>query len=510
MMKRGISMVLSLMMLVALMVVPTKAVNQSEETKAAEMLYDLGLFRGTGTNPDGTPIFSLERVPTRNQAIIMLVRLLGKEQEALAGTWDLPFTDVPKTSSAYPYIGYAYANGLTSGTSATTYSGGDPVRSYHYLTFVLRALGYTSGEDFRVSRAWELTDQLGLTNGQYHADNATAFLRGDIASISVAALATQQKESTKTLAEKLVEDQVLTEESVQNAGLFSSAVHVPYDQKTGTIQMSDIRAAFPNAVTASVAQWDSNNAHARYLEMDYSPRSILINSSSSIRHYITGVLDTLPALTNLEGKLTISTGARSCNRIEVLDKDYHLVGYALIAPGETPENTIEFVALHYDGTEAIEQARQTIDDIYTSASRFDGSALSRETITVYNGNVKKTSSYLRVDASQLPDSAKAFQYYYIYKYGSRSYYGGATATEEERVKAAIKEITFSHEASSSDYLQQILRGKDMPINGTFNADAVVLLADADRRIVGYTMISIDELQIINTVEGDVPAPSAKQ
>ena len=51
----------------------------------------------------------------------MLVRLLGKEEEALAGNWDLPFTDVSKTSAAYPYIGYAYANGLTNGTSATTF-----------------------------------------------------------------------------------------------------------------------------------------------------------------------------------------------------------------------------------------------------------------------------------------------------------------------------------------------------------------------------------------------------
>ena len=61
---------------------------------SAEALHDLGLFQGTGTNADGTPIYDLDKTPTRNQALIMLVRLLGKEAEAKAGAWDIPFTDV--------------------------------------------------------------------------------------------------------------------------------------------------------------------------------------------------------------------------------------------------------------------------------------------------------------------------------------------------------------------------------------------------------------------------------
>ena len=183
-MKKIIFLMLTLSMLFCL--VPSASAASDEANEAAEALYDLGLFKGTGTNPDGTPIFDLDKTPTRNQAVIMLVRLLGKEEDALAGEWELPFTDVSKGSTAYPYIGYAYANGLTSGTTTTTYSGTAPIKANQYITFVLRALGYESGKDFQVGTAYLLSDQLGITDGEY-VNATTSFTRGDVAKISLAA-----------------------------------------------------------------------------------------------------------------------------------------------------------------------------------------------------------------------------------------------------------------------------------------------------------------------------------
>ena len=79
--KRLSCIILTLVMIISL--VPFAAAASDEATEAAEALYELGLFKGTGTNPDGTPIFDLDKTPTRNQAIIMLVRLLGKEEDPL-------------------------------------------------------------------------------------------------------------------------------------------------------------------------------------------------------------------------------------------------------------------------------------------------------------------------------------------------------------------------------------------------------------------------------------------
>ena len=73
---------------------PVASAAKSEATEAAETLYGLGLFQGTGTDAAGRPNYDLERAPTRAEAVTMLVRLLGKEDAARAGAWQTPFTDV--------------------------------------------------------------------------------------------------------------------------------------------------------------------------------------------------------------------------------------------------------------------------------------------------------------------------------------------------------------------------------------------------------------------------------
>ena len=196
--KRGISLLLALCLLFALSASALAATDGAEE--AAQALYGLGLFRGTGTNEDGTPNFDLNRTPNRAEAVTMLVRLLGKEKEAEAGSWELPFTDVPDW--AVPYVGYAYANGLTNGYSDTTFGSDDPVNATQYLTFVLRALGYRSGEDFRWDAAWELSDEIGLTSGEY-SENSNDIDRGNLAVISNDALDAAYKGEETTLLDGL-------------------------------------------------------------------------------------------------------------------------------------------------------------------------------------------------------------------------------------------------------------------------------------------------------------------
>lgn len=172
-----------------------------EAVQAANTLYELGLFQGTGTDASGNPIFDLDATPTRAQAVTMLVRLLGKENEASSKTWTVPFTDVPASHWSSPYVGYAYSNGLTTGMSGTSYGGGYNTTATQYLTFVLRALGYKSGTDFQWDKAWELTDKLGITHGQYNA--YSKFTRGDVAIVSLKALDAKVANSDKLLAEVL-------------------------------------------------------------------------------------------------------------------------------------------------------------------------------------------------------------------------------------------------------------------------------------------------------------------
>lgn len=167
---------------------------------AAMHLKELGLFVGVGTNPDGSTNFDLGRAPSRTEALVMLVRLLDKKDEALSGQWTHPFTDVP--AWADKYVGYTYTNKLTSGVSATKFGTGT-VTSKMYLTFVLRSLGYSDsgGKDFTLKNSDELARSVGILP---HGVNMEKFLRADVVMISDAALSARLKDSSDTLLDKLM------------------------------------------------------------------------------------------------------------------------------------------------------------------------------------------------------------------------------------------------------------------------------------------------------------------
>lgn len=136
--------------------------SAGQELEAARRLYDLGLFRGVGTDPDGTTNFDLDRTPTRVEGVVMLVRLLGRDKEGQKDSWTSPFTDVPGWASSY--VGYAYNARYTKGTSATTFGSLLPIDAAQYLTLVLRAMGYIDGEDFQWDSPWTLSNRLGITD----------------------------------------------------------------------------------------------------------------------------------------------------------------------------------------------------------------------------------------------------------------------------------------------------------------------------------------------------------
>lgn len=155
----------------------------------ANELNRLGLFNGTGTDAAGNPIYELNRRASRTEGMVMLIRLLGAEDEVLSKNWSHPFTDVPKWADEY--IGYAYENGLTTGTTETLFGTGD-VNMQMYLTFVIRALGYSDSDT--ASSIWNEAFSLGESLGMIYHDSGTYqlcnddFLRADMAVISHRAL----------------------------------------------------------------------------------------------------------------------------------------------------------------------------------------------------------------------------------------------------------------------------------------------------------------------------------
>ena len=205
-MKKILTLLLTLTLALSLSV-PALAADRWEAENAAWTLYNYGLFQGMGTDEDGYPIFSLDTAPTRAQSVTMLVRLLGKEAEAMETEWTEPFTDVPEW--AQPYVEYAYEQGLAQGRGEGIFDAETPVSASEYLTFVLRALGYESGLDFQWDSAWTLSDRLRLTDGSYRA--GTPFDRGDVAVISLDALSQKPNGEDASLLTALREGNALSD-----------------------------------------------------------------------------------------------------------------------------------------------------------------------------------------------------------------------------------------------------------------------------------------------------------
>lgn len=193
--------------------------------QAAKALHELGLFFGTGTDADGNPVYELSRTPNRHEAAAMLVRLLGKEADAKAAEWTAPFTDV--ADWAKPYVGYAYENDIVFGTSATTYGGSEHTTAAQYITCMLRVLGYSSETDFRWDAPWELSDAIGMTDGQYDAETA-AFTRGDLAILSYSALSCERKDGV-TLYDFLTAENAAGEKNPEeNTNENTKAIETPF------------------------------------------------------------------------------------------------------------------------------------------------------------------------------------------------------------------------------------------------------------------------------------------
>lgn len=183
--------------------------NSPDYFSIACALQELDLFRGTSTSFGQG--FDLHLTPTRAESLVMFIRLLGEEDEALACTYDHPFTDVPAWVDRY--VAWAYHQGYSNGVGATKFGTSDKVRAVEYQEFLLRALGYSVAgvHDYATSLERAL-DRGALTGSEYQMLKNDAFLRAHVAYLSYYSLDMILSGSQQTLARQLM-----------NAGVFSSA-----------------------------------------------------------------------------------------------------------------------------------------------------------------------------------------------------------------------------------------------------------------------------------------------
>ena len=178
-------------------------------------LFKLGLMKGVSVGEDGKVDFDLFRTPSRVEAVTMLVRLLGKDAAAAEMGKTHPFTDVPAWADGY--VSYAYENGLTKGVSDTLFDSDSVIATDMYLTFMLRALGYSdTGEnpDFSWDKPWAIAIRNEITErGGYY----NVLLRSEMTDISYRTLLSGVKGTGKKLYERMIDEGIFTAEQWEEA-----------------------------------------------------------------------------------------------------------------------------------------------------------------------------------------------------------------------------------------------------------------------------------------------------
>lgn len=177
--------------------------KETDYNMLADALNTMGLFRGKDLGYGSG--YALEDKATRIEGLVMFLRLLGEEDEALACTGRQPFTDVPDWASKY--VAYAYSKGYTKGISTKKFGTTNLIGASEYTTFLLRALGYsdTAGGDFSWDNALTKAKTFGvLTSGEETMLQKNDFYRAQMVYLSYYSLSAKMKSDSGTLLDKLV------------------------------------------------------------------------------------------------------------------------------------------------------------------------------------------------------------------------------------------------------------------------------------------------------------------
>ena len=149
--KRALSLGLTAAMISGLMVMGSSAasyadVADTDNVEAIEVLQAVGIMVG-----DNNGEFNPDQNVTRNEMAVIMSNLMEYNVASYKGT--SPFVDVP--SWAEPYVAACYTNGITAGTSATTYGGSNTVTTAQAALMLMKALGYFQyAQDF--GNDWQL------------------------------------------------------------------------------------------------------------------------------------------------------------------------------------------------------------------------------------------------------------------------------------------------------------------------------------------------------------------
>jgi peroxiredoxin len=214
--KWSMTMLLVVMMATMLQIEGYGAVESESNVQLANVLKRLEIFVGSDRG------FELEKELTREESIVLMLKLMGKMKEAENENLVSTFIDVPKGHWANKYIAYAHKINLTSGIGNGQFGLLAPVKTNQFITFVLRIMGYSDqmGEfDWKnpLSKAHELGLIEGSDQDLYQSFINENFVRNHVVKVLYYALKTKNK-FDRALLNILVEQKFIEQQRVEDTG----------------------------------------------------------------------------------------------------------------------------------------------------------------------------------------------------------------------------------------------------------------------------------------------------
>ncbi len=149
-MKRTLVLLLALVLMFSMFTFAT-------ETSAGNELKELGIIKG-----DENGNLNEDKVLSREEAVVILNRMMGVEKSADLMLDSSPFVDVPKDHWAAKQIAYAKLMKWTNGIGNNEFGVGKEVTTQEFLTFMLRALGHDGSDVY--NSAMQMAKDYNLLN----------------------------------------------------------------------------------------------------------------------------------------------------------------------------------------------------------------------------------------------------------------------------------------------------------------------------------------------------------
>lgn len=402
-MKRIMSVILIVIILLSFC-----AVRPSAYT-SIEIAYGLSLLKGTGSGLDAA---YLALSPSRTNAAMIVLRLLGLENEALACTLTNTFSDAGNaTAYWHPILKYLYANPSVgfSGYTNGSFKPNDGINGQMLTKVLLTVLGYKQDVDFTWSGTFAFASSIGM-KALYGKNSIT---NSDVAAALVEVLSIRTKDSA-TLVTELVTAGVINLDMVEKYGLEI--------ENTEVIILS-VKATGVRTVTVTF--------------LNPVPKDTTV----VLKKNYTGISNTY-AFSSNRTVLTITTSAiltAGTYMVAVSDKAYMLdidveKASSLVITGTKLYRS----ALQDVGVKLLNQYGETMSLSYVKIS------VTNKTAGTRNVTISKTASLVLLDASNTSIGDKI----YIYALDNQTLLSDSVTLTVQAVPA-IKKISITYLSSAN-------------------------------------------------------------